>query len=107
MEMQAAVRQERHSLREAQQPADHSKMLTTDRTEDHRKERVEIMIIEAVRRIIAPAITVLTRIMAILRAVTIVTGILTIAGALRDQLAGRTIDSESRQALRRLFRKHP
>ena len=83
-------------------------MEKTDRTEDRRKEQVEIMIIEAVRRIIAPALAVLTAIMELIRAITIVAGVITIITALKEEMAGRTINSEDlHRAERHLHRMFP
>ncbi len=62
------------------------------------------MIIEAVRRIIAPAAAVFIRMLAAVRAARAAAGILMIAAALKKELAGRTINSESlwgRKPLRR------
>ena len=64
------------------------------------------MVTEAVRRITTPAISAFIRMRRVIRAAEIVAGIITIAAALKRELAGRTINSESRQALNRLLRKH-
>ena len=78
----------------------------TDRIGEEQREQLAAMTAEAVRRIIAPAIIVFRRICRAVRAYRAAAGALTIITVLKKEMDGRTINSESRQALKRLLPKH-
>ena len=69
--------------------------LITDTENGPRKEQVETMIIEAVRRITEPVVTTFIKMRAIIKGVQIAAGALVILTALKEEMAGRTINSEN------------
>ena len=79
--------------------------LTTDMGNGPRKEQVETMIIEAVRRITEPVVTVFIKMRRIIRMVQIVAGALVILTALKEAMAGRTINTENLLLPDRSWRK--